>query len=454
MRATRSLFARLLLSGALWALPLLLAGAIGLSAVYRATIYRDLDDSLRAAVTALIGAADVSPDGRILAPQLADDRFTQALSGRYWQIISGPEAPPVAFSDSLWDEQLNLPAATIEELLANPGQSRSLHIEGPAGESLRVVADSIILPRMPAPVVVAAAADRSPAERAVRSFTIAAAWTLAAFAAALILALIVQTRMGLAPLVRLRQAVADVREGRVERLQEGYPVEIAPLADELNSLIQHNREVVERARTHAGNLAHALKTPIAVLLNESRGRNDEYGHLVQRQADTMAKQVDHHLRRARAAARGRAAAARTPVGPTLDDIARTVGRIYRDKDLEIDAECDEALIFRGERQDLDEMVGNLLDNAAKWAAGKVAARVTALPENTLEIRIEDDGPGLPAEKRQEALMRGARLDETAPGTGLGLAIVSDLAEAYGGELTLEDSALGGLAAALRLPAAL
>src|SRR5690606_16012522 len=263
-------------------------------------------------------------------------------------------------------------------------------------------------------------------------FTFAAAWLLAAFAAVLFLALIFQRRMGLAPLVRLRQAVADVREGRVEKLQGAYPVEIAPLADELNSLIGHNREVVERARTHAGNLAHALKTPIAVLLNESTGREDEYGKLVWRQADAMAHQVDHHLRRARAAARGRALGARTPAAPVLSDLARTVGRIYRDKALDIAAECPPQLVFHGERQDLEEMIGNLLDNAAKWAKSAVRARVTALPGTELEIRIEDDGPGLPAARRAEALQRGARLDETAPGTGLGLAIVSDLAEAYGG----------------------
>lgn len=452
MKAGRSLFARLLLSGALWALPLLIAGAIGLSAVYRSAVYRDLDDSLTAVTTSLIASAQVEPGGRITAPlRFADPRFDRVLSGRYWQIGGGAGEAPLARSDSLWDQQLDLPRSIAEELRAAPGR-RTFATEGPNGERLRVVAESIIFPGLTEPVIVAAAADRGPAERAVRQFTIAAVWLLFGFAAILILALIFQTRLGLAPLVRLREAVADVREGRVEKLQGGYPVEIAPLADELNSLIGHNREVVERARTHAGNLAHALKTPIAVLLNESAGREDEYGKLVWRQADAMAHQVDHHLRRARAAARGRASGARTPAAPVLSDLARTVGRIYRDKALDIEAECPPQLVFHGERQDLEEMIGNLLDNAAKWAKSAVRARVTALPGTELEIRIEDDGPGLPAARRAEALQRGARLDETAPGTGLGLAIVSDLAEAYGGGLSLEDSLMGGLAAVLRLPA--
>ena len=446
-----SLFTRLLLSGALWALPLLIAAAIGLTAMNRSTVYRNLDDELGAVVLALMGSAEVTPDGEVVAPELADFRFTQAFSGRYWQIMAEEGAPVV--SDSLWDQELVLPEQTVGELRGNAGARRVLEVAGPLDQPLRIVAESIILPDLDAPVIFAAAADRTLAEQAVRRFAFAAIWMLAAFAALLILALIFQTRIGLAPLARLRQAVADVREGRTERLHGGYPVEIAPLADELNSLIGHNREVVDRARTHAGNLAHALKTPIAVLLNESRPRNDDFGQLVLRQADAMAEQVDHHLRRARAAARGRASSGRTPVGPIVSDIARTVQRIYRDKTLSIEVQCPPSLTFHGERQDLEEMVGNLLDNAGKWAAGAIRVRAAAAPDKELEIHIEDDGPGLPAERRAEAMQRGARLDETAPGTGLGLAIVSDLAEAYGGRLSLHDSALGGLDAALRLPAA-
>ncbi len=454
MTGGRSLFARLLLSGALWALPLLLAGAVGLSAVYRTAVYRDLDDQLGAVVNALIASVEVDADGGVVAPlRFADPRFDQVLSGRYWQISAGPDQPPLARSESLWDERLALPPAVAQELRSDPGERRALAAEGPNGEPLRVVAESIIFDGGSEPLIVSAAADRSAAERAVRGFTIAAAWMLAVFAAVLILALIFQTRMGLAPLSRLRQSVAEVREGRVEQLPGGYPVEISPLADELNSLIRHNREVVERARTHAGNLAHALKTPIAVLLNESRGRNDEYGRLIFRQADAMAHQVDHHLRRARAAARGRASGGRTPVAPVLEDLARTVSRIHRNKDLDIQVDCPDSAVFHGERQDLEEMTGNLLDNAAKYAEGVIRATVAPLPGGELEVRVEDDGPGLPAGRREEALQRGARLDETAPGTGLGLAIVSDLAEAYGGGLTLGDSGLGGLKAVLRLPAA-
>lgn len=454
MTRSRSLSLRLLLGGALWALPLLLAAAIGLSTAYRAAVYRNLDDSLSAVVTALIGSAEVGPGGEVVTPRsFADPRFDQVLSGRYWQITAAPGQPPLLRSESLWDTQLELPGEAVQELRDDPGGQRTLAITGPNNERLRVWAESIILPGLDEPIVVAAAANRAPAEREVRQFTLTAAWMLAIFAAVLILALLFQTRLGLAPLSRLREAVADVREGRVERLQGSYPVEIAPLAEELNSLIGHNREVVQRARTHAGNLAHALKTPIAVLQNESRGHNDEFGHLVLRQAEAMSRQVDHHLRRARAAARGRTSGARTQVAAPLGDLARTVGRIYRDKDLTMEADCPPDLSFHGERQDLEEMIGNLLDNAGKWASSRVRAKVAPAGAGEFEILIEDDGPGLPAGQREEAMKRGARLDETAPGTGLGLAIVSDLAEAYGGRLSLSDSPLGGLAATLRLPAA-
>jgi signal transduction histidine kinase len=247
--------------------------------------------------------------------------------------------------------------------------------------------------------------------------------------------------------------VSEVRKGKRDRLERSYPEELEPLARELNALVAHNQEVVERQRTHVGNLAHALKTPLSVMLTEATQRPGPLAEVVSHQAELMRGQVDHHLRRARAAARAQAMGERTAVEPVLDELASTIERVMLPKAVTIDWRCPEDLCFRGERQDLLEIAGNVIENAGKWCKGKV--RVTASPVSAerFTLIVEDDGPGLPPERRGEVLKRGARLDESAPGSGLGLAIVDELARAYGGELTLGDSAMGGLKVELTLPRA-
>jgi len=450
----RSLVARLIAAGALWAVVLLVAGAIGLTAFFRASVYRDLDDGLSAVLDALVAYSETDETGDLsVSRRFADPRYEQVFAGRYWQIASPGESglQPEARSRSLWDMYLDLPAETVQAALAAPGQHQLAQVEGPSEQPLRVLAEAVSLPDRDEPLIFIAAADRTAADRAIRNFSIAAAWTLASFAAALILALIIQVRVGLAPLFRMQESVARIREGEQDRLEEDYPKEIASLAEELNSLIAHNQDVVERARTHVGNLAHALKTPVAVLLNESRASDSVDSRIVLRQSEVMSRQVDHHLRRARAAARGRAAGA-APVADVIKDLARTIGRIHAAKGLDISVAVDPSLRFRGERQDLEEMAGNLIENAAKWAESRL--RVSASVDGAqLHLAVEDDGPGLPPERREEAISRGGRLDETAPGTGLGLAIVNDLARAYAGSLELGESEMGGLTARLALPRA-
>jgi signal transduction histidine kinase len=280
--------------------------------------------------------------------------------------------------------------------------------------------------------------------------------SLAALAAGLITAVVLQVRVGLAPLKTLEADVADVRNGRRARLGDDYPTEVAPLTRELNKLLDHNREIVDRARTHVGNLAHALKTPISVLLNEARAQSEEaaFAGLVRRQGEAMAANVDHYLRRAQAAARAEAVGARTPIGPVIEDLARTLERLYGPrKDLEI--ALPEALgeaAFRGERQDFEEMVGNLMENACKYGGGRVEVDV-AVVNGRLTVRVDDDGPGISQERKAAALTRGQRLDESQPGQGLGLSIVAETARLYGGDLKLEESPLGGVSARLDLPAA-
>jgi signal transduction histidine kinase len=265
----------------------------------------------------------------------------------------------------------------------------------------------------------------------------------------------VQVRVGLLPLFRLRREVASVRRGRAEKLEGVYPEELAPLAVELNALLSHNQDVVERQRTHVGNLAHALKTPLSVMLTEAGQRPGALAEVVERQAATMREQVDHHLRRARAAARSQTSGERTPVEPIMDELAVTLERIFQDRfegrGIEIDWRCPEDLCFQGERQDFMELAGNVMENAGKWCKGKVRAEAVASSPEQMTLTVDDDGPGLPPDRWSDALKRGQRMDEHTPGSGLGLSIVDELARAYGGSVTLGASPLGGLRVTLILP---
>jgi signal transduction histidine kinase len=265
-------------------------------------------------------------------------------------------------------------------------------------------------------------------------------------------------RFGLRPLRQLEAGIAEIRRGETDRVEGAFPRDIAPVAAELNLLIAANREIVERARTQVGNLAHALKTPLSVIVNEAAVSKSTFAEKVGEQVQIMRDQVSYYLDRARAATRAGAVGTATEVAPVITALQRTFEKIYRERALTITADAPAGLRFLGERQDFEEMVGNLFDNACKWASSSIDMRVENQPGETsghklLHIIVDDDGPGLTPEEREEATRRGRRLDETKPGSGLGLSIVSDLAAAYGGSLSLATSPLGGLRAELRLPAA-
>ncbi|WP_304072904.1 sensor histidine kinase [Maricaulis maris] len=458
MKRRASLAFRLFAGAAAWALALLLLGAIALTTLYQRSVLRTMDDRLSSVVEALVAAAETDPGGGIvLARRPSDPAYDRVFSGRYWQIFDAPVMEggghqALVVSRSLWDETLTPPDALMASLLASPGQVMSFDTKGPSGEPLRLTGQAVQLPARADMVIMMAAEDREIADRDVRNFAITSGIMFLGFATAIAAGVFFQVRIGLAPVLRMRTSVAEVREGNQERVDGEFPVELQPLADELNAMLDHSRELVERSRTHVGNLAHALKTPIAVLTNEARTSQGALADMVERQTGVMTEQVEHHLRRARAAAHAKAVGARTPVASTVGDLARTLEKINAARGIRITVEAEEGLNFKGERQDLEEMIGNLMDNACKWSGDEVhvVARRTAARE--LAVIIEDDGPGLDPQQCEAALQRGVRLDEQAPGSGLGLAIVSDLAKAYGGELSLSRSELGGLAARIGLPA--
>jgi signal transduction histidine kinase len=291
-------------------------------------------------------------------------------------------------------------------------------------------------------------------EGAVRDFIFALTVTFALLGLALGFTTLLQIRFGLRPLANLRAGLGAIRRGEAERIPGDYPRDIAPVASELNLLVDTNREILERARTQVGNLAHALKTPLSVMVNEAEGAPPEVAARIREQAAIMRDQVNYYLDRARAAALAGTLGTMTEVEPVIAGLARTFAKIYRDKQLVVDLAVPAGLRFRGERQDLEEMAGNLIDNASKWAATRVAVSAEIRREqgrSSLRLIIEDDGPGLPGDARTEMLKRGRRLDETKPGSGLGLSIVSDLAALYRGSLSLEAASIGGLRAVLELP---
>lgn len=443
--AIRSLALRLVLSAACWIAVALLAGGFALSAIFRDEVESGFDARLGVLLQGLIAVAERDADGQLqLARGIGEPRFDQPLSGWYWQIAEGGR--PMLRSRSLWDE--TLPLGTT------PAQTEALRsdVAGPDGQALRVIERDIALPGSAERLRFAVAGDRSEIEATVRAFNTTLAWSLGALGAGLLLALLIQVRFGLQPLRRIRQAIVAVRTGQAQRLEGRFPTEIAPLSDELNVLLAHNAAVLERARTQVGNLAHALKTPLSVLTNEAGAAQGALADTVRRQTAAMRGQIDHYLARARTAAAARVLGVRTEVADVADDLRRTLARIHVDRGLALEVRVPAGLAFRGERQDLEELLGNLADNACKWAARRVV--IAAHRDGArLVLTVDDDGPGLPEAQHEAVFGRGTRLDETVPGSGQGLAIVREIAELYDGAVALEASPLGGLRAVLTLPAA-
>jgi signal transduction histidine kinase len=451
-----SLARRLVLLAVGWSLAALVIVAVVVALVFQQGALRRFDAGLSDLIDNLISGSTIE-QGDVIAPALTDQRALRAYSGRYWDIaepLPDGGVRSLVPSRSLWDSELTVPKDLPARLKANPRKPIAFDAPGvQPGERLRVVARWTSLPGRDTPLVFMAAEDRRPIDREVRSSVTRIAIAFALLGLGLIIAVIVQVRVGLEPLFRLGQEVAEVRRGKSDRLAGAYPTELQPLTDELNALVTHNQETVERQRTHVGNLAHALKTPISVMLTEADQRPGPLAEVVTRQAEVMRQQVDHHLRRARAAARSQGQGERTSVAEVLDELARTLEKIFRAKGVEIDWDAPDDLWFAGERQDFMEIAGNAMENAGKFGRRRVRVRAEAVGSERLRLLVEDDGPGLPPDLREEVIRRGARLDENAPGSGLGLSIIDELARAYRGSLDLGTSPLGGLAVTVQLPRA-
>jgi signal transduction histidine kinase len=448
----RSLRARLIIGGAIWIAIGIAAAGIFIAALFRQYATDLVDSELVEHLEELITLIDLDSEGEpLLYRPLADPTYSQIGSGFSWQVSRVGKI--LIKSTSISSQDLPIPDDALQ-----PGEIRKLTLDGPRGP---MIVFEELYPQQGAslpPLRIQIGADSAVVERMLPTFYLPLTFSLVLLGLALIAAAAMQVAFGLQPMSRLRRALAAIGSGNAERLPRSFPTEVQPLVDDLNNLIEVNARMVLRARTQAGNLAHALKTPLAVLTDEAyrlEGRGEsETAAVILQQSQRMQRQIDYEIARARAAASRSVPGVFAPVAPTASNIVSAMRRLYAVKNLAIREDIDDRCVALCDPMDLNEMLANLIDNACKWGSATVSIR-GSLDEDTKQIviAVEDDGSGLPAESMEVVFQVGRRLDEQIAGSGLGLPIVRDLAQLYGGEIRLERSHMGGLKAVLRLPRA-
>lgn len=450
-----SLRLRLLLGTLLWIVASIMVAGWALGGLFRQHVAAQFHAELKTHLDQLAAHLVIDRDGHVsLSAAQSDPRFSKPYSGVFWQIDqvgrAGKNVSGLLRSRSLWDDVLAVPPDTPMN-----GEIHQHRVSGPGNTMLGMVERVVSLEDAPDQAetrfrLIVAADERQMLEP-VERFNGMLWLALGLLGGGLALVAVIQVLIALAPLRRLHGALTAVRGGKTLDLEGRFPEEVQPLVEEFNTVLAQNAEVVERARTQAGNLAHALKTPLSVIANAANGKDSELAHLVSSQIEVARKQIDYHLSRSRAAASVRIPGVRTQVFPVLEGLVRVMKRIHADRNIELVIHpANEQVMFRGEEQDLQEMLGNLLDNACKWASGRIDISVS-VEEPYLIVILDDDGCGIAETERLRVLDRGERVDELTPGSGLGLAIVNDVMRLYGGRLEFDDSQLGGLRVKLTLP---
>ncbi|MBT8039916.1 MAG: sensor histidine kinase [Xanthomonadales bacterium] len=440
----RRLTSRIIILSVFWVAIALVATAALLTWLYRDHIEQHYDAHVFTHVEELIADVTVRPDGQpYLYRQPTDPRFYRANSGWYWQVVIGGRI--LAKSDSLGDRDLD-----ISELNFDENHDAQILLD-PLGQRLRARVVHVMPQNIDEEVTIVATAPEIQIQDDVADFGWHIALAFAVLGLGLTMAVLVQVFVALRPLKAIREAIGEVHAGHIDRLPRDFPLDVQPLVSELNSLIDHNETVLKRARTQLADLAHVLNTPLTVIRNEARSIHSKQGQLILDQAHTMSGAIDHYLSRARISGQKNVMGYRTSIKSVIDDLSFAMNRIYENRDITLELCSKGDCRFRGEVQDLEEMLGNLLDNACKWATKRVEVRC-GLDGDRLSIFFDDDGPGIAEEELQAVTQRGKKLDENAPGYGQGLSIVREIAELYNGHLTLGKSELGGLSAELELPA--
>jgi len=443
-----SISGRMIAITIVWTLLSLSVTGLTLSTIFKRIAEESFQELLLAHAYNLMGAIDVDKNGVLQgAPNLGDPRFVAPLSGWYWAVakVDNPKRA-ILHSRSLSSNELNF-APSIEvpfdsNFRRTYSKNGTQHLDAQlfVGEG-----DDLFQ--------VTIAADRTGLAQDISNFQISLFSFLGLFGVGTVLATYLLIKIGLRPLKQATQKLNDVRHSGAKRIDGEYPEEVSPLVHEINALIEANAGVIERSRTQVGNLAHALKTPLAVIMNESRSKKIAEANLIEDQAAVMQGQIQTYLDRARIAANVDVIASRTSISDVITSLANVLHKLHRH--VEFRNSVDENALFFGERQDLEEVLGNLLENAAKYANSVVNISVhqeaSSNSESLISLVVEDDGPGVDAEQKKTMIQRGVRLDEKISGSGLGLSIVGDIAKEYKGAMELEDSPLGGLRVVVSLP---
>lgn len=457
-----SLATRLFITSTAIAIIVLMLAAYHLISQFQSTIESNFDDRLKANLSLLIESS-LSENFETPAnpKQFGGFAFTLPNSGWYWQIRPLDEpALPTFTSISLSGTKLSFEKR--HNLNEEKDGTSKFYVNHQNDRRLRVIERLITLgsEEKPQNYSFIVTGDSSEIEDDVIDFASMLSISFMILGAGLILATFFQVKVGLQPLRVVQRGLAEIRAGNTDKLEGEFPAEIEPLQQEINNLIKSNMNIIERARTHVGNLAHALKTPLSVIKNEVGAKDDDLSVKITEQADIMQNQISHHLDRARMAARVGVVGSITEIQSPLTALGRVLSRIYQEKNIKFTLHCTEDAKFAGEKQDFEEIIGNVLDNAFKWANTKVsctvqnqqiASKKSNQNKGLISISIEDDGPGLSKQEQHDVRKRGKRLDETVPGSGLGLSIVTDLVGLYDGTVELSDSGLGGLRVKIQLP---
>ena len=443
-----SLAVRLFFSATVWIILTLLSAGLLLSDLNKKTNFEAFDDRLNLLLETLIGGSKVdSSDSITVVTSIGDPRFFQPYSGWYWQINKG--AKTLSRSRSMWDQVFTMDKRLIggRSQFVNSVSQGKKKKEIIETKQLHIVQREISFPGISEPITFMVSGDTFEYRENIKNFDNTLSTILIFLGVGLMIAVFLQVNFGLLPLNKIKGALFKIRNGDKKRLEAKYPLEVQPLATEINDLLEHNEKIVERARTHVGNLAHVLKTPLAVISNEVDNKNE----MLNNQIILMKKHVDRYLKKAHLESVGKNVKTKIEFIVFLKKMISIFQKLYPKKEIIIQKDFKEFFIY-GSLEDMEELFGNVLENACKWGKRKIKISFENIGDNEIKISVSDDGTGLPQEQKNRVFSRGFRLDEQTPGSGLGLNIVKDIVEIYKGEIWLDKSnKLGGLKVNIKLP---
>ena len=444
-----SLALRLFTSAAVWIVLTLVGTGLILSDLNRETNQQAFDDKLNLLLEALIGASRVdSQESITVISSIGEPRFFQPYSGWYWQINSG--AKTLSRSRSMWDQVFT----TDKRLIGGRAQFLDSSLKGNnksndviETKQLQIVQREISFPGFSGPLIFMVSGDKKEYLQNISEFNNTVTIALFILGIGLMIAVYLQVHFGLLPLNKIKKSLFKIRNGDASKLEENYPSEVQPLALEINDLIQHNAKIVDRAKTHVGNLAHVLKTPLAVVSNEISDKDN----LMNKQLKLMKKHIDRYLKKAHLDASGKVAKEKLDISELTRKMIKIFNKIYPKVTIKLE-ENNKKLLVYSSKEDMEEVIGNILENSCKWAKSLIKVNLTKQSDTCVIFKVEDNGPGLEKEQLTKVFGRGFRIDEQKPGTGLGLNIVKDIVESYKGEVWLgRSNALGGLEVNIELP---